>query len=61
MGRARRARKIAATAAFGGGLGAAGAGAVGLLGYGVLTPESVYQTLRRSLEQPPESELRGEG
>jgi osmoprotectant transport system ATP-binding protein len=28
---------------------------------GVLTPESVYQTLRRSLEQPPESELRGEG
>jgi osmoprotectant transport system ATP-binding protein len=28
---------------------------------GVLTPESVYQTLRRSLEQPPESELRDEG
>jgi lysophospholipase L1-like esterase len=50
MGRARRARKIAATAAFGGGLGAAGAGAVGLLGYGVLKAEATLA--RRAVGDP---------
>ena len=41
MGRARRARKIAATAAYGGGIGAAGIGALGLIGYGVLKVEAL--------------------
>jgi lysophospholipase L1-like esterase len=41
MGRARRARKIASTAAYGGGIGAAGIGALGLVGYGVLTVEAL--------------------
>jgi lysophospholipase L1-like esterase len=40
MGRARRARKIAATAAYGGGGLAAGIGAVGALGYGLLKAEA---------------------
>ncbi len=40
MGRARRARRIAATAAYGGGGIAAGIGAVGALGYGVLKVEA---------------------
>ena len=40
MGRARRARKIAATAAYGGGIGAAGIGVLGLLGFGVLRVEA---------------------
>ncbi|MEP7034619.1 MAG: SGNH/GDSL hydrolase family protein [Actinomycetota bacterium] len=41
MGRARRARKIAATAAYGGGIGVAGIGVVGLLGFGVLRVEAL--------------------
>ena len=41
MGRARRARKIAASAAYGGGIGAAGIGALGLVGYGVLKAETL--------------------
>jgi len=41
MGRARRARKIAATAAYGGGIGAAGIGVLGLVGYGVLKAEAL--------------------
>ena len=40
MGRARRARRIAATAAYGGGGVAAGIGALGALGYGVLKAEA---------------------
>ena len=40
MGRARRARKIAATAAYGGGGLAAGIGALGALTYGVLKAEA---------------------
>ncbi|MEO5981439.1 MAG: SGNH/GDSL hydrolase family protein [Pedococcus sp.] len=40
MGRARRARRIAATAAYGGGGLAAGIGVVGALGYGVLKVEA---------------------
>jgi hypothetical protein len=40
MGRARRARKIAATAAYGGGGLAAGIGALGAIGYGVLKVEA---------------------
>ena len=41
MGRARRARKIASTAAYGGGIGAAGIGVLGLVGYGVLKAETL--------------------
>src|SRR5690349_5739750 len=50
MGRARRARKIAATAAYGGGGLAAGIGAVGALGYGLLKVEA--QMARRIVGQP---------
>ena len=50
MGRARRARKIAATAAYGGGGLAAGIGAMGALGYGLLKVEA--QMARRIVGQP---------
>ena len=50
MGRARRARKIAATAAYGGGGLAAGIGALGALGYGVLKVEA--QIARRIVGSP---------
>lgn len=50
MGRARRARRIAATAAYGGGGIAAGIGAVGALGYGVLQVEA--RIARRLVGQP---------
>ncbi|MEP7194074.1 MAG: SGNH/GDSL hydrolase family protein [Actinomycetota bacterium] len=50
MGRARRARKIAARAAYGGGIGAAGIGMLGLLGYGLLTVEALLA--RRIVGQP---------
>jgi lysophospholipase L1-like esterase len=50
MGRARRARKIAATAAYGGGIGAAGIGALGLVGYGVLKAEALLA--RRIVGKP---------
>jgi lysophospholipase L1-like esterase len=50
MGRARRARKIAATAAYGGGGLAAGIGALGALGYGLLKAEA--RVARRIVGQP---------
>ncbi|MDU0312972.1 SGNH/GDSL hydrolase family protein [Phycicoccus sp. M110.8] len=50
MGRARRARRIAATAAYGGGGLAAGIGALGALGYGVLKVEAMMA--RRVVGQP---------
>jgi lysophospholipase L1-like esterase len=50
MGRARRARKIAATAAYGGGIGAAGIGLLTLTGYGVLKAEVLLA--RRLVGQP---------
>ncbi|GAB3067784.1 SGNH/GDSL hydrolase family protein [Phycicoccus sp. Root101] len=50
MGRARRARRIAATAAYGGGGLAAGIGALGALGYGVLKVEA--RIARRLVGQP---------
>ena len=50
MGRARRARRIAATAAYGGGGLAAGIGALGALGYGVLKVEAMMA--RRIVGQP---------
>lgn len=50
MGRARRARKIAATAAYGGGIGAAGIGALGLAGYGLLAVEALMA--RRIVGKP---------
>jgi lysophospholipase L1-like esterase len=40
MGRARRARRIAQQAAYGGGVGVAGLGALSLLGYGLLRAEA---------------------
>ncbi|MDQ1484090.1 MAG: hypothetical protein QOF35_2166 [Actinomycetota bacterium] len=53
MGRARRARKIAATAAYGGGIGAAGIGLVGLVGFGVLKVEA--KLARRIVGKPFDS------
>ncbi|GAB4077422.1 SGNH/GDSL hydrolase family protein [Nostocoides australiense] len=50
MGRARRARKIAATAAYGGGGLAATAGALGALGYGLIKVEA--KIARRIVGQP---------
>jgi lysophospholipase L1-like esterase len=41
MGRARRARRIAQAAAYGGGVGIAGLGTVGMLGYGLLKVEAI--------------------
>jgi lysophospholipase L1-like esterase len=49
MGRARRARNIAASAAYGGGIGAAGIGVLGLAGYGVLKVEALLA--RRTVGQ----------
>jgi lysophospholipase L1-like esterase len=56
MGRARRARKIAATAAYGGGIGAAGIGALTLVGFGVLKAEALLarRIVGRSFEGAPE-------
>lgn len=53
MGRARRARKIAAAAAYGGGLGFAGVGAAGLAGYWTLKAEARHA--RRRIGKPFES------
>ena len=50
MGRARRARRIAQTAAYGGGMGAAGLGALGVLGYGVIRAEAAIA--RRIVGEP---------
>jgi lysophospholipase L1-like esterase len=56
MGRARRARKIAATAAYGGGIGAAGIGALTLVGFGVLKAEALLarRIVGRSFEGAPD-------
>ena len=56
MGRARRARKIAQTAAYGGGIGAAGLGALSLLGYGLIKAEAVMtrRTIGAVLDQAPD-------
>ncbi len=53
MGRARRARRIAAAAAFGGGLGFAGVGAAGLVGYGIIRAEA--KLARRAVGTPFEA------
>lgn len=50
MGRARRARKIAQAAAYGGGVGAAGIGMLGIIGYGLLRVEAAMA--RRVVGQP---------
>ncbi|MGO4599229.1 SGNH/GDSL hydrolase family protein [Terrabacter sp. 2RAF25] len=50
MGRARRARRIAQQAAYGGGVGVAGLGALSLLGYGLLRAEA--RMARRIVGQP---------
>ncbi|MEP6649661.1 MAG: SGNH/GDSL hydrolase family protein, partial [Lapillicoccus sp.] len=41
MGRARRARRIAQTAAYGGGFGIAGIGVLGVVGYGLIKAEAL--------------------
>lgn len=58
MGRARRARKIAQTAAYGGGIGAAGLGALSLLGYGLIKAEAVItrHTIGDMLDQAPDDQ-----
>ena len=55
MGRARRARRIAQTAAFGGGVGVAGLGALGALSYGVLRVEAALtrRIVGSRFEAPP--------
>ena len=55
MGRARRARRIAQTAAYGGGVGVAGLGAIGALSYGVLRVEAAMtrRIVGRRFEAPP--------
>ncbi len=60
MGRARRARKIAATAAYGGGGLAATAGAVGALGYGLIKVEAriARKIVGRPFEGAPEDDGR---
>ncbi len=50
MGRARRARKIAQAAAYGGGMGVAGLGVLSVLGYGLIRAEAVMA--RRIVGQP---------
>lgn len=59
MGRARRARKIAATAAYGGGGLAATAGALGALGYGLIKVEAAIA--RKIVGQPFEGAPQDEG
>jgi lysophospholipase L1-like esterase len=59
MGRARRARRIAQTAAYGGGMGVAGLGALGLLGYGLIKVEAIMT--RRIVGQPFEGAPDDEG
>ncbi|MEP6797570.1 MAG: SGNH/GDSL hydrolase family protein [Lapillicoccus sp.] len=64
MGRARRARRIAEVAAYGGGFGVAGLGVVGALGYGVIKVEAVMarRTVGQPFEHTPEdSGTYGEG
>ncbi|WP_083283573.1 SGNH/GDSL hydrolase family protein [Humibacillus sp. DSM 29435] len=58
MGRARRARKIAQTAAYGGGIGAAGLGALSLLGYGLIKAEAVItrRTIGDVLDGAPDDQ-----
>lgn len=64
MGRARRARKIAAAAAYGGGLGFAGVGAAGAVGYWTLKAEArlARQRIGKPFETfPPASDVYGAG
>lgn len=58
MGRARRARKIAQTAAYGGGIGAAGLGALSLFGYGLIKAEAVFlrHTIGDVLDEAPDDQ-----
>lgn len=59
MGRARRARRIAQKAAYGGGMGVAGIGALSLLGYGLIRAEALMA--RRIVGQPFEGAPDDEG
>ena len=58
MGRARRARKIAQAAAYGGGIGAAGLGVLSLLGYGLIKAETVMtrRTIGDVLDNAPDDQ-----
>ena len=59
MGRARRARKVAQAAAYGGGVGAAGIGLLGLAGWGLLRVEA--HLARRIVGQPFDGAPEDEG
>jgi len=59
MGRARRARRIAQQAAYGGGVGVAGLGLLSLLGYGVIKAEAAMA--RRLVGQPFEGAPEDDG
>ncbi len=58
MGRARRARKIAATAAYGGGGVAAAGAALGALGYGVIKVEAALarRVIGLPFDEPPDDD-----
>lgn len=58
MGRARRARRIVEAAAYGGGVGVAGIGALSLLGYALLRAEAVMarRIVGRPFEAAPDDE-----
>ena len=58
MGRARRARRIAQTAAYGGGFGIAGIGVLGVVGYGLVKAEALLARVAVGiiLEAAPEDE-----
>ncbi|WP_411285070.1 SGNH/GDSL hydrolase family protein [Lapillicoccus sp.] len=59
MGRARRARRIAQAAAYGGGFGVAGIGALGVMGYGLIKVEA--RLARRLVGQPFEGAPEDDG
>ncbi len=60
MGRARRARRIAQKAAYGGGMGMAGIGALSLLGYALIRAEAMVarRVVGQSLDGAPDDEGR---
>lgn len=58
MGRARRARRIAQSAAYGGGFGIAGIGVLGVVGYGLVKAEALLARIMVGIpiEAPPEDD-----
>jgi lysophospholipase L1-like esterase len=58
MGRARRARRIAQSAAYGGGFGIAGIGVLGVVGYGLVKAEALLARIMVGIpiDAPPEDD-----